>query len=184
MDIRKIAYQRYQLAWMLTHGITVQDIYKACAEAANENIEDKGPNATFKADDFRDYLEEHGFGSGSLWVCFDEFMGCEYQDKSYMRSILQYSGGSEDLYAAYLRDIGEEVVPWIDAVKLLNEAVDAGVLLKDPETGKIVVVFVEGDEEIRKEQSIETLALELRFDQEGRAFIRNAIAEKANTTTE
>lgn len=78
-DLHKKAYLRYQMHWMLTHGITMDDISETVADWDKDHDYNKS---------FSKYVEEHGFWNGSLWACFDEFMGAEYQDKNYMKFLL------------------------------------------------------------------------------------------------
>ena len=78
-DLHKKAYLRYQMHWMLTHGITMDD----SSETAADWDKDHDYNKSFSR-----YVEEHGFWNGSLWACFEEFMDAEYQDKEYMEFIL------------------------------------------------------------------------------------------------
>ena len=165
-SIQKIAYERYQMEWMLTHGITMRDLYSVAEDASDFGYL------------FEEYLESHGFGCGTLWVCFEEFLQAEYQDIAHMEALLRYSGGSEDLFAEYIEDIGGEVVPWIEARELLSKAVEVEALTQDPDSGNIIVVTLENGEQIRKEQSIESLARDLRFDKEGREIIRAEIQRR------
>jgi hypothetical protein len=37
---------------------------------------------------FEDYLFDNGFPSGEMYVCFEEFCDNEFQDKEYMRELL------------------------------------------------------------------------------------------------
>ena len=78
-DLHEKAYLRYQMHWMLTHGITMDDISETVADWDKAHDYNKS---------FSKYVEEHGFWNGSLWACFDEFMDAEYKDKDYMKFLL------------------------------------------------------------------------------------------------
>lgn len=116
-DIKKKTYEKYQMHWMLAHGITIARINKEAdvwLAEQKEHLSDDEP--------FSDYLENNGFG-GSLWVCYDEFLGCEYQNREYMRFLL-----AEDEWERYLEDIGDGYLNYIDAWNLIAECIKAGVL--------------------------------------------------------
>jgi len=80
MNIKQIAYEKYQLDWMLRHGYTLTQLIgelSVCMEEANDDLE-----TVFDVWEF-----DYGFGS-EIWVCFDEFIVNEYQDKHYMKQLL------------------------------------------------------------------------------------------------
>lgn len=82
MDIKKIAYEKYRLDWMLKHGYTLTNLMNELDSMQEEN-EDTVSQL------FIDW--EYGFGFGSeIWVCFDEFIDNEYQDKGYMKQLLNW----------------------------------------------------------------------------------------------
>lgn len=83
MDIKKIAYEKYKLDWMLHHGYTLTDLINELDQMQEENLDDSVSQL------FIDW--EYGFGFGSeVWVCFDEFIDNEYQDKGYMKQLLNW----------------------------------------------------------------------------------------------
>jgi hypothetical protein len=80
MNIKQIAYEKYKLDWMLRHGYTLTQLINELAyymEEANDDLE-----TVFDVWEF-----DYGFGS-EIWVCFDEFIVNEYQDKHYMKQLL------------------------------------------------------------------------------------------------
>ena len=93
MDVRRKAYSMYQMDWMLRHGITLAGIDEVVSELFHLKAQDPEDKTTFS-----EYIEEYGF-SGMIWVCFEEFLECEYQDASYIKMLL-----SEADYAVYLQD--------------------------------------------------------------------------------
>jgi hypothetical protein len=84
MDIKRIAYEKYKLHWMLSHGYTLVDLIKEmqlCVEVIDE--EDNIDLGSI----FNDWEFNYGFGS-EIWVCYEEFLENEYKDKEYMRAVL------------------------------------------------------------------------------------------------
>lgn len=82
MDIKKIAYEKYKLDWMLKHGYTLTDLMDEL-NSMQEESEDTVSQL------FIDW--EYGFGfRGEIWACFNEFIDNEYQDKGYMKQLLNW----------------------------------------------------------------------------------------------
>lgn len=92
MDIKKIAYEKYKLDWMIAHGYTFADIMNELNDMQEEEPD------TCVSNLFSDWEYEFGFGS-EIWVCYDEFLEYEFNDKDYMKSLL-----NEDEYKEYLRE--------------------------------------------------------------------------------
>lgn len=75
ISFEKKLYERYKLLWMLDQGITLQDAFSEWRDYCDpENGMDPG---TSNEDAFNDWEYNSGF-SGSLYVCFDEFVNAEY----------------------------------------------------------------------------------------------------------
>lgn len=86
-NFQNLCYEKYRLQWMLSQGFGIKDLvdqmnnnYKDYAETNNKNYTPR--NA------FTDLEDNTGLGSGSLWVCMDEFLHTEYQDEAYMNELL------------------------------------------------------------------------------------------------
>lgn len=92
MDIRKIAYEKYKLNWMMEHGYTLADIMNELNDMQEEEPD------TCVSNLFSDWEYEFGFES-EIWACYDEFLEYEFNDKDYMKSLL-----NEDEYKEYLRE--------------------------------------------------------------------------------
>ena len=120
-NIQAVAYEKYKLTWMIKQGISLKDLIEALAEQQREDSS-IGENKNLLAA-YKDWELDMGFGSGSIWVCFDEFLDNEYQDTQFMRSIL-----TEKEYRTYLDDIGDGWVSFVEAEQLLQEAVQKGIL--------------------------------------------------------
>lgn len=81
MDIKKIAYEKYRLDWMIAHGHSITMLLR---ELENMRQEDPERNLLSLFDDW-----EYGFGfGGEVWACYDEFLETEYQNESYMKALL------------------------------------------------------------------------------------------------
>ena len=77
---------------MLHHGFTLEDLVSALSECMEEVNED----FVFVFDVWE---SDYGFRS-VIWVCFDEFIDNEYQDKSYMKQLLNW-----EEYEKYEEDV-------------------------------------------------------------------------------
>lgn len=91
--IRTLAYRKYQLDWMSSHGYGIGHIINELEKVQKENGESS------IGDIYDEWEAERGFGS-ELWACYSEFLDSEYQDESYMRQLL-----TESEYREYLKDI-------------------------------------------------------------------------------
>lgn len=92
MDIKKIAYEKYKLDWMLHHGYKLSDLINelsVCMEEANEDL----------VVVFDVWESDYGFGS-EIWVSFEEFIDSEYRDEGYMQLLLTW-----EEYEKYQEDI-------------------------------------------------------------------------------
>ena len=84
------AYEKYKLHWMISHGFTLTDLKNAVVEAMEdmaeegEGIKEKADVAPFVEGAIDAFLDR-GFGHGSLYVCYEEFLRAEYQDRDYVR---------------------------------------------------------------------------------------------------
>ena len=95
MRISEIAYELYKQNWVDTHTtremrLDVLREYCSC----NEELD---------LYSFDDWINEVGYGSGSLYVCYGEFCDAEYRDERYMCELLY----DERLIQLYKADIQE-----------------------------------------------------------------------------
>jgi hypothetical protein len=87
-DVRRCAYDRYQLDWMRQHNRSISDLFDSVvdyAENADDNEAFSGKHVV--SDLFANWLIDSGF-NGSLWVCYEEFIESEYLDVCYMYDLL------------------------------------------------------------------------------------------------
>lgn len=83
MDIKKNAYEKYKLRWMIDHGYTLADLMVAM-QPIYENYEIINIDLYSL---FIDWESDAGF-NGSIWACYEEFLQNEFLDDDYMRSLL------------------------------------------------------------------------------------------------
>lgn len=87
-----MCYSAYQLDWMIRQGYSLSDLFDIVVGLAAENVEEDPMNSGTDGNSVRAlaecarerFLTESGFGSSSLYVCKDEFLGAEYLDENYM----------------------------------------------------------------------------------------------------
>ncbi len=98
-------YEAYQLDWMMSHGHSLADLYKILRDNIKEEAEALNESDISRlVDSSRDtFLYEQGFGSGSIFVCRDEFLTHEYQDIYYMKHLLNSMFDSEKMKKLYHR---------------------------------------------------------------------------------
>lgn len=172
-EISVIAYGKYQLDWMMRHGYILQDVICGL-EACRKEMDERGSYNLPSL--FIDWKEDMGF-YGDLWVSRDEFMDGEYRDKGYMRSIL-----TDDEFRKYLDDIGEGSVTFLEALELVEEAVEKGVLSSasiQPKGGEKSTLVAIVRETGTYYEPVDQIARELMFDKEGRDMIRKELRKKS-----
>ena len=91
-DIRDIAYQKYQLNWMLDHGYSLDDLVKKMTDVFTAYDDFFSPQSCYNL-----FLSDFGFG-GELFASYQEFLECEYRNKEYIKSIL-----TKEQYLDYLK---------------------------------------------------------------------------------
>ncbi len=147
-------YKAYQLDWMISHGYSIDDFYDAIkasvvdqvAEGYNINSSSRAENAMQCAiEEFHDA----GFGSGSLWVCEDEFLDNEYMDMAYMKSLFENMFNTEMMKKLYLRYTQNREFSTFESVPEMSVETTAGFLNTykscDPgQPGVVVMLNPEG----------------------------------------
>ena len=100
-SISYIAYQRYQLDWMISHGHSLEELLNIM----DDIWDDEYPSGHGPSSCFEDFESDTGFG-GELYVCYEEFLGAEYQNKAYVKTLL-----SPEEYIVYLSDVTQTEIP-------------------------------------------------------------------------
>lgn len=159
--MERIAYERYQLHWMLKHGYSLKDINDIAMDWWNLKFADPNYEETIT-----DYLDEHGF-HGAIYACQQEFLLTEYKDRALMKSLL-----SEDEYESYLQHVWiEDRCPYIEAFELLHKAAEYGCLFIY--NGMIAICRTQG----WNVKPVDAIAKELMWDIKGRQIIRDKIQD-------
>lgn len=92
-DIRRVAYNKFQLWWLMMHGKSIEDLFDLIPEWLYDRDEDD------PEDTFSEWFFERGF-NGEIYPCMDEFLDCEYQDSGLMKTLL-----TAEEYLAYREDL-------------------------------------------------------------------------------
>lgn len=97
-----MCYGAYKLDWMLSHGYSLSDIKEVITELAGQAVEDgvlpapeSGEEVIALGDSLTDDFLDAGFGSGSLYVCKNEFLSAEFLDEGYMSHLFSVMHNSE-----------------------------------------------------------------------------------------
>ena len=99
-NIRQLCYELYKLDWMRQISTDTQmDVLK-------DYFEDNYEAGIIDEDySIEDYIFENGY-HGSLYVCFNEFLGAEYRNEAYMEELLF----NDDLFKIYKEDLFQLVL--------------------------------------------------------------------------
>lgn len=92
-DIRRTAYNKFQLWWLISHGKSIEDIFALIPEWL-EYRDEEDPEDTFS-----NWFFDIGFND-ELFPCMDEFLCYEYRDQGLMKTLL-----SDEEYLAYCEDL-------------------------------------------------------------------------------
>lgn len=96
-------YEAYKLEWMIQHGYSLRDLSDIIRGLATEEVEEypisiptdeTSVNALADGVEKR-FRQETGFGSGSLYVCMEEFINAEFCDKDYMTHLISMMPDAE-----------------------------------------------------------------------------------------
>ena len=75
--VKRKLYEAYKQEWV------EENVTAAMEEEAENEYEELSEDYA----SFNDYIEENGY-QGSLYVCYEEFLDCEYQDEDWIKSHL------------------------------------------------------------------------------------------------
>lgn len=101
MTIRELAYELYKEDWKISHNITREKEQREMVRLFSELEETGGKTESFKAE-YDYFIEEGGYG-GELYACYAEFLSAEYQERVYMKHLIN----DDALYKKYLTDVEE-----------------------------------------------------------------------------
>jgi len=105
-EFKKKCYMAYQLDWMLSHGLNIQDFFREIKKSIVSQVEENYSISTTSCAEHAmecayEEFDESGFGFGSLWACYDEFIENEYADPYYMKRLLASMSSSDKMIAYY-----------------------------------------------------------------------------------
>ncbi len=113
-EFKKACYEAYQLDWMAKNGYSLRDVINELAEIWAEMEENGDPLKGDPLDRmetlFTEFEYDRGFGSGSLYVCKNEFLDTEFQDPEYMDHLFNQMPNSADKKAFYQKHYCEPTV--------------------------------------------------------------------------
>ncbi len=107
-EFEQKCYEAYQLDWMISHGYSLGDLYEIMTGDMGEQIEEEPAEAIPEDANSlwnlaecakEEFLYSQGFGSGSIWVCKDEFLGAEFKDPAYMEHLISLMPDSDEMEA-------------------------------------------------------------------------------------
>ena len=104
-----ICYNGYQLDWMISHGHSLNELFDTVVGLAEEDIEENPMDIGTDRNSVRALAEcarerfftERGLGSGSLYVCKEEFLGAEYLDEGYMQHLFSMMPSGKELMSLW-----------------------------------------------------------------------------------
>ncbi|MBQ6415196.1 MAG: hypothetical protein IJJ65_02985 [Butyrivibrio sp.] len=118
-------YKLYQLEWMMSHGYSLDDLYKVMLKYEQDMFDPNdfayGDEGTMRIDESdleraamqaRDiFLFEQGFGHSQIFACKEEFLDAEYQDAAYMKWLFETQVDEEanKLKALYRKYTGTDL---------------------------------------------------------------------------
>lgn len=94
--ISYVAYELYKQNW-IDENISQEQRLENIRRWGQTEIENEDEDLAYS---YEEYREELGYSGGELYVCYDEFIEAEYQDRDFMRELLK----SESLIQAYIED--------------------------------------------------------------------------------
>lgn len=93
-DMRDCLYELYKLDWMASHNHSVDELFEEIKDISSDLNTNNQNFADLVEDALMSFELDKGFG-GELWVCYDEFLECEYQDFNYMDNLIDRLAPSE-----------------------------------------------------------------------------------------
>ncbi len=96
-------YDAYCLDWMLSHGYSLDDYRNGIFDGILEHISNNEEISDLETLDeafvsaMDTFENSQGFGSGSIYVGYDEFLGAEFKDDAYMQHLLSLMPNSKEM---------------------------------------------------------------------------------------
>jgi len=105
-QVRRRIYELYQLDWLVSHGYSLFDVVRGmAAEAIEADRLDEGTDSIPEMVDLgiHTWMESVGL-DGACWACYDEFFDCEYQDASYIKSLVKRQSRDSAILLSLYKD--------------------------------------------------------------------------------
>lgn len=108
-QIKELCYDLYKIRWLDRIPTQVKlDTYKNWYEEEYLpgvktvfNCYTGEADTIFEGQSFEDWIEEHGYEGYGIYVCYDEFLECEFQDEAYIRNLPD----NAKYYLRYLKEV-------------------------------------------------------------------------------
>jgi hypothetical protein len=103
---RQRIYELYQLDWLMSHGYSLFDVVRGIAsEAVEVDRENDGIDSIKQNVEcgIHTWMESVGLDD-TCWACYDEFFDYEYQDASYIKSLVQRQSRDSAILLSLYRD--------------------------------------------------------------------------------
>ena len=94
--ISRLCYELYKLDWKRSHMITYEREADSVKDYFEGLVDGNGSDREYT---YADYIEEFGY-DGELYVCYEEFLDCEYTDETYIKNLLD----NDVLFAMYKKE--------------------------------------------------------------------------------
>ncbi len=173
-ELERICYQAYQLDWMISHGISLDEAFRAVIGCVQEATDPDGEVDVSAAID--SFMYDRGF-DGIIFAYPDEFLSSEMLDKAYMRPLLERM--SKDVREEYEEYIAEkEIADYFSDIEDNYEiddvkSTDKGVIFNirewhdDDELGDRYTLLVLPDGRILNRFDVDVLQYMKQFYREG-----------------
>ncbi len=108
-------YEAYQLDWMVSHGHSLNDLYQIMVGNMGEQIDEEpaeaipeDSNSLWNLAEYakEEFLFSQGFGNGGVFVCKEEFLGAEFQDRAYMEHLISLMPNPKEMEAFWRKEYG------------------------------------------------------------------------------
>ena len=115
MFILEAAYELYKQDWINNHTTpelrleVIRDYY----DYIQDSMEDEDCEDIEDCDTLEEYIYNNGYPNGEMYVCFDEFVDNEFNDKEYMKELLGVTLYSEYLLTIDKLDSADELKHYI-----------------------------------------------------------------------
>ena len=108
--VRRRIYHLYQLDWFAQNGYSIYDALRYVGKEMYDIMINSNEIRDFQSllgEAIKRFEGDVGF-NGSLYVCYEEFLKCEYLDSEYVLFLIEQNVNCEELKEKYLEDLNNE----------------------------------------------------------------------------